>query len=78
MDRKGVHQESLLVNPEWLSGLSLALMEQQEHLSLRSRVCPVRGWLHLRKVKPWPALWALASGRTSLAFSLCCLALEQH
>lgn len=39
-------------------------------------VIPIGGWLHLRKVKP--TLWALVSGRTSLAFSLCCLALEQH
>lgn len=41
-------------------------------------VCPVSGWLPLRKVKPWPALRALVSGRASLSFSLCCLALEQH
>lgn len=40
--------------------------------------CPVTGWLPLRKVKPWPALRTLVSGRASLAFSLCCLALEQH
>lgn len=79
MDRKGIHWESLLVSPNWLSGLSLALVEQQERRScLRSCVCPVGGWLHPRKVKPWPALWALVSGRASLAFSLCCLALEQH
>lgn len=67
MDRKGVHRESLLVSPEWLSGLSLAPMEQQERLShLRLCVCPVGGWLQPRKVEPWPVLWALASGRASL------------
>lgn len=46
---------------------------------LPALACLPSGWVaDLRKMKPWPALWALVSGWASLAFSLCCLALEQH